>query len=69
MKRNEFGPGEDAIRVKFLRTRSPYTVGEVAAFPPDKAKWFIDNGVAKEVGRKKREKRDLQRDVGYVTKD
>ena len=60
MKRNEWGPGEGAIRIKSLKTRSPYTIGEIATFPPDKAKWFIDNGVAKEVGRKKREKREKE---------
>ena len=67
--------GETLIKLKFLRTKSPYTVGEIASFPVDKAQWFIDNGIAKELKKKKKDKEEKQmssdhRDgPNYVTKD
>ncbi len=66
---------ENLVRVKFLRTKSPYTVGEIAGFPADKAQWYIDNGIAREYKKKKKDKEEKQMSTsdrgssGYVTKD
>ncbi len=67
--------GEPLVKVKFLRTKSPYTVGEIAGFPADKAQWFVDNGIAKELKKKKKNKEEKQMSSDhrggpdYVTKD
>ncbi len=63
------------VKVKFLRTKSPYTVGEIAAFPEDKARWYIENGIAREYKKKKKDKEQKQMSSDhrggpdYVTKD
>jgi hypothetical protein len=64
MKKIEWSAKADGIRVKFLKSRSPYTIGEIASFPPEKAQWYISNGVARELKKKKKD-----REPGYVTKE
>lgn len=64
MRKVEWSARGDAVRVKFLKSRSPYTIGEVASFPPEKAQWYIDNGVARELKKKKKDK-----DPDHVTKE
>ena len=36
--------------IKFLRARAPWQIGELAGFPPETAKRFINAGIAKDMG-------------------
>lgn len=36
--------------VKFKVARAPYQIGEIAGFPPETAKRFIDSGVGTDMG-------------------
>lgn len=62
----ESEPVVETKRIKFLRTKSPYTVGEIAVFPGDKADDWIQKGIAKELKKKKKKKQ--LRESGYITK-
>lgn len=69
MKKSE--EGLERKTIKFLRTKSPYTVGEVATFSVDKADFYIERGIGREYPRKKnkKEKQITSRgDSNYVTK-
>ncbi len=59
---------EDIKTVKFLRTKSPYTVGEVATFSNEKADEMIEKGIAREYKKKKKQITD-RGDSSYTTKD